>query len=128
MNSTSVHASIVRFLIHLALGTTHTAAVILRSLDAFDIPDQTKRVLKGVLLTCQGRDADVFAKRGEQGSSDAANDLVVANNEAVALLDTGALGQVSILAWTGRGNLTANWATRTGSRKITTRDGISQTG
>ena len=74
----------------------------MRSLDAFGIPEQTKRVLKGLLLTCQGRDADVLAKPGEQGSSDAVNDLVVANNEAVAMLDTGALGQVSIMARYGQ--------------------------
>lgn len=90
-----LHATVVRFLIHLALGTTHAAVTLFRTLDTSDIPAQTKRVLRGLLWTCQGRAADVVAGHEEEGSSDTVGDLVIANNEAVAMLDTGALGQVS---------------------------------
>lgn len=64
-------------------------------MDAYEIPIPTKRVLKGLLLTCRGRAADVVERQAEEDSDDTKADLVIANNEAVAMLDAGALGQVS---------------------------------
>jgi hypothetical protein len=86
----------VRLLIHLALGTIHVASSLFTTLDASEIPSQTKVVLRGLLLTCQGRTAQVGRDGNDASiSTGTVGDLVVANNEAVAMLDTGALGRVS---------------------------------
>jgi hypothetical protein len=90
-----LHALIIRFLIHLCLGTTHHAATLFPLLEFSAIPREKKDILQGLLWTCQGRAADVVARTSVNSDSQGVMDLVVANNEAVAMLETGALTQVS---------------------------------
>jgi hypothetical protein len=92
-----LHALIVRFLIHLCLGTTHHAEVLLPLFKASSISQEQQDVLQGLLWTCQGRVEDVVSHAGEKKDNQGTLDLVVANNEAVAMLETGALTQVSDL-------------------------------
>ncbi|KAJ9114416.1 hypothetical protein QFC20_001559 [Naganishia adeliensis] len=86
-----LHALIIRFLIHLCLGTTHHAAALFPLLKLSAIPQEKKDILQGLLWTCQGRAGDVVARAGIRSDSQGMVDLVVANNEAVAMLETGAL-------------------------------------
>lgn len=90
-----LHALIIRFLIHLCLGTTHHAAALSSLLESSAIPQEKKDILQGLLWTCQGRAGDVVARTSVNSDGQGVMDLVVANNEAVAMLETGALTQVS---------------------------------
>lgn len=92
-----LHALIVRFLIHLCLGTTHHAEALFPLFKASDISQEQKNVLQGLLWTCQGRVEGVMSRAGEKKDNQGTLDLVIANNEAVAMLETGALTQVSNL-------------------------------
>lgn len=91
-----LHALTIRFLIHLCLGTTHHAAALFPLLELSAIPQEKKDILQGLLWTCQGRAGDVVARAGIRSDSEGMVDLVVANNEAVAMLETGALTEVSV--------------------------------
>ncbi|KAI5453188.1 hypothetical protein NCC49_006216 [Naganishia albida] len=88
-----LHALIVRFLIHLCLGSTHHAEALFPLLQASAVSQDQKDVLQGLLWTCQGRMGDVVARNSVAKQVSGTVDLVVANNEAVALLETGSLTQ-----------------------------------
>jgi hypothetical protein len=92
---------IVRFLIHLSLGTIHHAQTLFLELqkDA-SVSEVVKRVLDGLLGTCQGRSLSKEKQGSLPTEEEEGNEklgMVVANNEAVALLANGDLSEVRVL-------------------------------
>lgn len=91
-----VQIQVVRFLIHLSLGTIHHAQTLLEEIKGDgSVSETVKRILVGLLQACRGRayDKQQPLSTGE-GGNDVRLDMVVANNEAVALVSNGELSEV----------------------------------
>ncbi|KAJ9121643.1 hypothetical protein QFC22_002263 [Naganishia vaughanmartiniae] len=90
----AVQIMVVQFLIHLSLGTIHHAQTLLQEIkNDTQVSEVVKRVLSGLIGICQGRSLGIERSTSTEEEGSKRLDMVVANNEAVALLANGDLSE-----------------------------------